>query len=83
MRTSTKAKCTAYAARHFLTIEVRKMDYLMYSVDLPKGLITESGYTGLGGEDDMGDALMPEIWGQILDDMESLVSEKWIPNPDC
>lgn len=83
MRTSTKAQCTAYAARHSLQITVERFDGIWYSVDLPKGLITESGNTGLGGEDDLDDMRMPEIWGAILDDMESLVAEKWIPNPDC
>ena len=78
MVTSTKAKCQAYAARHFLTLEVRKMYYLSYSVDLPKGLITESGRTGFGGEDSDGDTKMPGIWGSIMEDMEALVWEKWI-----
>ena len=78
MSTSTKAKCEAYAARHFLTLEVRKMYYLSYSVDLPEGLITESGRTGFAGEDDCGEMRMPEIWGAIMADMESLVWEKWV-----
>jgi hypothetical protein len=82
MKTSTKAKCEAFAARHSLQITVKRFDGICYSVDLPKGLITESGNTGLGGTDDEGDMRMPEIWGAILEDMESLVSEKWIPNPD-
>lgn len=82
MNTSTKAKCEAYAARHFLTLEVRKMDYLSYSVDLPEGLITESGNTGLAGEDDEGEIRMPEMWGAIMQDMETLVSEKWVLDDD-
>ena len=82
MRTSTRKKCQAYAAQNFLTLEVRKHLYLMYSVDLPEGLITESGRTGLAGENDV-ELSMPEIWGAILEDMETLVSEKWIINPDC
>jgi hypothetical protein len=81
MRTSTKAQCTAFAARHFLKITIKRFDGIWYSVDLPEGLITESGYTGKGGEED-GDMRMPEIWGAILEDMESLVWENWIPNRD-
>ena len=82
MRTSTKAKCISYAARNFLTLEVRKNQYLMYSVDLPEGLITESGMTGYAGEDDIGEICMPEIWGAIMQDMEYLVAERWIVNLD-
>ena len=82
MSTSTKAKCISYAARLFLTLEVRKMYYLSYSVDLPEGLITESGHTGLAGEDDIGEVRMPELWGQIMQDMETLVSEKWVLDAD-
>jgi hypothetical protein len=80
MSISTKAKCHSYAAQHFLTLEVRKMSYLSFSVDLPDGLITESGRTGFAGEDDIGDMRMPEIWGSIMEDMEALVWEKWMPN---
>jgi hypothetical protein len=80
--TSTKAKCEAYAARHFLTLEVRKNYYLSYSVDLPEGLITETGRTGFAGEDDEGEMRMPEIWGAIMADMEALVYEKWVINSD-
>ena len=83
MRTSTKAKCQAYASAHFLTLEIQKGRYLSYSVDLPEGLITESGRTGFGGEDGDEPMRMPEIWGSILEDMEALVWEKWIVNPDC
>jgi len=82
MRTSTKKKCEAYAAQHFITITVRRFSGVWYSVDLPEGLITESGNTTRGGEED-GDMRMPEIWGAIMDDMEALVWEKWIVNPDC
>jgi hypothetical protein len=82
MSISTKAKCEAYAARHFLTVEVRKMYYLSYSVDLPEGLITESGHTGLAGEDDCGEVRMPQMWGAIMQDMETLVSEKWVLDAD-
>ncbi len=82
MRTSTKAKCEAFAARHFLTIEVRKMYYLSFSIDLPEGLITQGGLTGLAGEDDEGEMRMPQIWGHIMQDMEALVSDRWILNND-
>ena len=78
MKTSTKAKCESFAKANNLTITIRKFDGIWYSVDLPEGLITESGYAGLGGEDDIGDMRMPEIWGAIMDDMESLISEKWL-----
>lgn len=54
----------------------------MYSVDLPEGLITESGMTGYAGEDDIGEIRMPEIWGAIMQDMEYLVAERWIINLD-
>ena len=82
MKTSTRKKCEAYAARNFLTLEIKKHLYLMYSVDLPEGLITESGRTGFAGEDSDGDTKMPEIWGSIMEDMEALVWEKWIINID-
>ena len=78
MKTSTKAKCESFAKANNLTITIRKFQWIWWSVDLPEGLITESGYAGLGGEDDMGDMRMPEIWGAIMDDMESLISEKWL-----
>jgi hypothetical protein len=58
------------------------MYYLSYSVDLPEGLITESGNTGLCGEDDIGEVRMPEMWGAIMQDMEILVSEKWLIDSD-
>jgi hypothetical protein len=84
MKTSTKKKCEAYAAQHFITITVRRFSGVWYSVDLPEGLITESGNTGKGGEvDDWEDVSMAEIWGAIMDDMKTLVWEKWIVNPDC
>ena len=84
MRTSTKKKCEAYAAQHFITITVRRFSGVWYSVDLPEGLITESGNTGKGGEvADYEDVKMPEIWGAIMDDMKTLVWDKWIVNPDC
>jgi hypothetical protein len=49
-------------------------------VDLPEGLITESGNTGKGGDTDGEDYTMPEVWGAIMDDMETLLAEEWVCN---
>jgi hypothetical protein len=80
---TNRRTCERYAAQHNLTIDfasgtTRSGRYYRYSVDLPDGLITESGYTGLGGETDPGDHTAAEVWGFILGDMESLVDERWV-----
>jgi len=80
MRTSTKAKCEAFARANRLTITVRRFNGVWYSVDLPEGLITESGNTGKGGDTDGEDYTMPEVWGAIMDDMETLLAEEWVCN---
>ena len=82
VRTSTKAKCESFARDNGLTITIRKFDGVWYSVDLPEGLITESGNTGKGGDTDGDDYTMPEVWGSIMDDMETLLAEEWVPNKD-
>ena len=77
---TTKKKCEAFAAHHGLTIKVAGSRGIWYSVDLPEGKITESGMTGKGGDTDGDPMTMKEVWQAIMDDMESLVAEKWLDN---
>ena len=81
MITSTKAKCEKYAAEHNLTIEIFGSRGTAYSVDLPTGMITETGATGLGGEAEL-EQKMPEVWGAIMQDMKALVDQEWLVNTD-
>lgn len=77
----TKAKCEQFAKAHNLTIEIDRWSAwgswsVSYSVDLPNGMITESGNCGQGGETD--DAVMAEVWQCIWDIMDELTSLKWM-----
>lgn len=80
---SRRAICEELAAHHGITIDFHfwkssGVRCYQYSVDLPDGMITESGNTGRYGEDDIGDNTAAEIWGYILDDMEGLIAEEWM-----
>jgi hypothetical protein len=81
----TKAKCERFAKEHNLTIELDRWAAwgtwsVSYSVDLPAGMITETGYCGQGGETD--DAVMAEVWHAIWDIMDELTSVAWLPIED-
>jgi len=52
----------------------------VYSVDLPAGMITETGYCGMGGESD--DAVMSQVWDAIWDIMDELTSVEWVAIED-
>ena len=81
MGTSTRARCAKYAAAHNLSITIFGSYNVAYTVDLPDGMITEQGNTGLGGQADT-DQKMPEIWGAIMEDMQALTAQKWSINLD-
>lgn len=75
-----KARCHKFAKEHNLTIELERWRAwgvwsVSYSVDLPTGLITDTGYCGMGGESD--DVVMVEVWDAIWDIMDELVSCSW------
>jgi hypothetical protein len=77
----TKAKCMKFAAENNLTIELDRWAAwgawsVSYSVDLPQGMITVTGYCGMGGESD--DAVMAEVWETIWDIMDELTSVEWV-----
>lgn len=77
----TKAKCEQFAKENNLTIEIDRWSAwgswsVSYSVDLPNGMITKTGYCGKGGETD--DAVMAEVWETIWWDMQELTSSEWI-----
>lgn len=80
---ATRKKVTEYAAKHNITVRFehgRSCGHRSYeySVDLPDGMITESGYCGRYGEDEYGDNTAAQVWDYILADVESLIAEKWI-----
>jgi hypothetical protein len=80
-----KARCEKFAKEHNLTIELDRWrawgaQSVSYSVDLPAGMITETGYCGMGGESD--DAVMSQVWDAIWDIMDELTSVEWVAIED-
>lgn len=87
MKKSTRAACEKFAAEHNLSLDFNRWKNFgvwchQYSVDLPDGMITEDGNTGLGGEEEDGLVTTPEVWGYIMSDMQTLVACKWVPLQD-
>jgi hypothetical protein len=83
--TPNKARCEKFAKEHNLTIELDRWrawgaQSVSYSVDLPAGMITETGYCGMGGESD--DAVMAQVWDAIWDIMDELTSVDWLAIED-
>ena len=79
--TPNKTRCEQFAKEHNLTITLDRWRAwgalaVSYSVDLPVGMITETGYCGQGGESD--DAVMAEVWQTIWDIMDELTSVEWL-----
>ena len=80
---ATRKKVTEYAAKHNLTIDFNywiaygSRNY-QFSVDLPDGMITESGNTGKYSEEEFSDHTAAQIWDYILGDVKALIAENWI-----
>ena len=80
-----KQRCEKFAKENGLTIEIERWrergEYRgSVSVDIPLGLITETGYCGHCGEIE-GDS-MEDIWSFVWDAMDALTSSPWIPTEE-
>jgi len=80
-----KQRCEKFAKEHGLTIEIDRWrergEYIgSYSVDLPAGLITETGYCGQTSE--IEGQSMEDIWSCVWDSIDELTSVAWLPNDD-
>ena len=83
--TPNKARCEQFAKEKGLTITIDRWrergEYLgSYSVDLPAGMITETGYCGQCSE--IEGQSMQEIWSCIWDSIDELSSVDWVAIED-
>lgn len=77
----TKASCEKFAQEKGITLDVRRWKssgcwFGSISVDLPEGMITTTGYCGLGGE--FEDTPMAEVWEVVWGHIEELSSVEWV-----
>ena len=76
----TRAKCEKFAQESNLTFEINRFRdwsewYVSYSVDLPDGMITDTGYCGMSAE---GEGTMAQAYEAVWSCMDELVNSHWM-----
>ena len=76
----TRAKCEKFAQESNLTFEIKRFRdwaewHVSYSVDLPDGMITDTGYCGMSAE---GEGTMNQAYEAVWSCIDELVSAEWL-----